>query len=231
MSPIKSNLAKQEVAREIFNTLKTRIIKWDYLPGQRLTEEAISNEFGVSRIPVRDALRMLIDNGYVVKEAYKGYHVTNIDLRQIRELYELRLALELYAVAKATEKFRQEDWQSLFDYWGEIPDPVIEDADELTREDENFHLTIARQSDNKQLILILTQIFERLRVIRIYDFSSPERTVKTFQQHRRILECIREKQIQEAQAAITENILGSEDNVEKSVAHTLSQAYLKTIQT
>lgn len=223
-------LKKQEFASDIFKELRQRILEWKYLPGQRLTEEAISNEFGISRIPVREALSMLIENGLVTKEAYKGYYVNDIDLQQIREIYEVRLALELYSVSVAAQRIEPADYLALHEIWGQLPEPIPDDANWLTLNDEQFHLVIARQTGNDQFVQLLAQIFERLRIIRIYDFSSRERILQTYQQHQRILDCIREHQVQQAQQAITENIRSTEDKVERSVAHALSQAYLNSLR-
>src|SRR5215470_6465342 len=65
----------------IVATLKERIIAWKYPPEHRLTEEALCREFGVSRSPVREALRALVTNGFVTKLANRGYAVRQLDLR------------------------------------------------------------------------------------------------------------------------------------------------------
>src|SRR5271157_3121610 len=82
----------------IIATIKERVIAWQYPPEYRLTEEALCREFNVSRSPVREALRVLATNGLVKRMANRGYAVRQVNLREIEEIYEVRLALELYAV-------------------------------------------------------------------------------------------------------------------------------------
>src|SRR5215467_15356847 len=92
-SPDFSTLSSSIVA-----TLKGRIIAWQYPPEHRLTEDGLCREFGVSRSPVREALRVLATNGFVRRTDNRGYAVRQVMLKELEELYDFRLALELYAV-------------------------------------------------------------------------------------------------------------------------------------
>src|SRR6476619_1433309 len=97
--------AKSVRGAEIFTALKSRIIRWEYPPGYRFTEEEICKEFGVSRSPVRETLRMLEEHGLVEKVPYRGCTVKQPDVQAINELYDVRAILEsavveLLAMAK-----------------------------------------------------------------------------------------------------------------------------------
>lgn len=78
---------------QIAGTLSSRVIHGTYPPGHRLIEAALSAEFGVSHGPIRDALRILQANGLVTIHPYRGAHVTQLSVREVRELYEVRAAL------------------------------------------------------------------------------------------------------------------------------------------
>ncbi|MGQ0665584.1 MAG: GntR family transcriptional regulator, partial [Nitrospiraceae bacterium] len=82
----------------IVTTLKEQILHWRYPPEHRLTEAELCKKFGVSRSPVREALRILATDGFVKKMPNRGYAVKQYNLREIEELYEVRLALELFVV-------------------------------------------------------------------------------------------------------------------------------------
>ena len=97
--PAKTEPANQlsGLSASIVGTLKERIVGWQYPPEHRLTEESLCREFGVSRSPVREALRVLVSNGFIKKLQNRGYAVRQLDLRyppideEKREL--IRLAL------------------------------------------------------------------------------------------------------------------------------------------
>ena len=74
---------KSSRSEEIFETLKSRIIRWDYPPGYRLTEDTLCSEFSVSRIPVREALHMLVENNLVDRVPHRGCTVKQLNLGEI----------------------------------------------------------------------------------------------------------------------------------------------------
>lgn len=78
---------------QIAQTLSNRVIQGQYRPGQRLIEAELSKQFRVSHGPIRDALRMLQASGLVTIHAYRGAHVTQLSVREVRELYQVRAAL------------------------------------------------------------------------------------------------------------------------------------------
>src|SRR4029077_5937351 len=86
------------ISTSLIATLKERIVTWRYPPEFRLTEDALCREFGVSRSPVREALRVLATTGYVRRTDTRGYAVRQVNVKEVEELYEVRLALELYVV-------------------------------------------------------------------------------------------------------------------------------------
>src|SRR4051812_32348301 len=137
---------------EIFDVLKARIIRWEYPPGYRLTEDTLCNEFSVSRIPVREALHMLVENNLLDRIPHRGCTVKQLNLEEIHELYEVRLALELYAIenlarqgmAVARRMEIEEHWQQL----GQTRDLSALSGEFMARQDESFHETLAGASGN-----------------------------------------------------------------------------------
>ena len=82
-------LLPEQIAQELSN----RVIQGTYRPGHRLIEAELSREFGVSHGPIRDALRILQGSGLATIHAYRGAHVTQLSVREVRELYQVRAAL------------------------------------------------------------------------------------------------------------------------------------------
>ena len=215
----------------VYQTLKARILHWEYLPGERLTEEELCSEFGVSRSPVREALRMLIESGLVQKEPNRGHKVTELDLQYLNELYEVRVALETYAVGRAAAAMPAETWERLYAFWSQPPADIPPAGLDLTPEDELFHETIAAASGNQTLLQYLRSINERLRFIRMHDFTSHARILTTFAQHLRILELIRDHQTEAAQEAVRANIEMSHQSTASAATEAIGRAYLRRKQT
>ena len=210
----------------VFQSLKHRIINWEYLPGERLTEEQICREFGLSRSPVREALRMLVENGLMDKEPNRYYKVKDLDLKLLNELYELRNVIETYAVSRAVETMPESIWQQLFDFWSLVPDNIPPEGIDLTLEDEKFHETIAASTKNNTLLQNLHSINERLHFIRMRDYSTPKRLLQTYEQHLAILKAIKDHAVSDAREVMHTHIDMAHSNVEAIATQALARAYI-----
>lgn len=216
------------LSAEIFATLKSRITRWEYPPEHRFTEEALCEEFGVSRSPIREALRMLVENGLVNKEPYRGYSVNQPDIVEIHDLYQVRLALEVFVVEQLAERGMDlatfdalyNDWQNFRSSLGGLQ------SSDLAAYDEAFHETLARALGNNVLLGMLHTIAERLHITRINDFMTAERQRETCAQHLTILESIRNKDVHSAREAMRINIENGRENVETAVKEALANAFL-----
>jgi DNA-binding GntR family transcriptional regulator len=215
------------LSTEIFTVLKDRIIRWHYAAGHRFTEEGLCEEFGVSRSPVREALRMLVENNLVEKAPYKSYSVKQLGLQEIHELYDVRLALETFAIERLIKRgYPQADWEKLYGTWKNLQKSSMAKSSDFAIKDEEFHETLANWTGNQTLLQQIRSIDERLHFIRMTDITTPERLRATCEQHLRILNCIRDKNIECAREALQTNIEDGRQNVEHAIKETLARAYL-----
>ena len=218
------------LSADIAATLKEQIIRWEYLPGHRFTEEELCQKFRVSRSPVREALRMLAANRLIMQMPHRGYQVKQPDMQEIDELYEVRLALELFVVERLAEQgITREVVDELKQTWHSVLHPPAKSSEELAAMDEAFHETLAQALGNKTFLQQLHTINERLFILRMIDFTSPERTTTTSWQHIEILDRIVARDIPGARAAIRKNIEDGRSNVETSVKGALARAYLNQV--
>lgn len=225
-------MEKSSRSDDIFEVLKARIIHWEYPPGHRLTEDALCAEFSVSRIPVREALHMLVENNLVDRIPHRGCTVKQLNLYEINELYEVRLALELYVVEHLASvgmdaKIRQalaENWQQL----AQKENLRELDGEPLAREDEAFHEALATAVGNKSLLAHLRMVNERLFFTRMSDITTRERLLITCSHHLEILEQIAQGNVEKARAALQANIDFGRHNVESALKDALARAFLKS---
>ena len=216
------------LSAEIFTVLKNRIIHWEYLPDHRFTEIALSEEFGVSRSPIREVLQMLEENGLVAKEPRQGYVVRQPGLEEIYELYEFRLALELYLIeCLAEEGMDPMAWQEIHDRWQANLSNLPNIDEDISIQDEGFHEALARATGNSLIFQKLKEVNERLHFVRANDITTPERLMLTCQQHLSILDAIKNRDSQRACKAIKENIYEGRKNVNHAIKEALAKAYLK----
>lgn len=217
-----SNLSASIVA-----TLKERIIHWQYPPEHRLTEAELCQKFGVSRSPVREALRTLATDGFVKKMPNRGYAVKQYNLREIEELYEVRLALELFVVECLAKRGTpmKDDMEALKRTWIGLLNGSSKKDEELARLDTQFHETLAHAAGNKSLLRQLRAINERLLLFRMIDFGKAHRVESTCHQHLEILKRIAAKDILGARKAMQRNIEEGRNNVHAAIKDALARAY------
>ena len=214
------------LSASIVATLKDRIIAWRYPPEHRLTEDGLCKEFGVSRSPVREALRVLATNGFVRRTDNRGYAVRQVMLKELEELYDFRLALELYAVETlATSGASAESLASLAKVWDQLRRRPKRKVEELANLDACFHEQLAALVGNSTLLGQLKSINERLLVFRMIDFETADRVTSTCDQHLAILDRIEARDAEGARDAMRKNIRDGRNIVGRSIKEALARSY------
>ncbi len=224
--PASSNLSSSVVA-----TLKEEIVHWHYPPEHRLTEDGLCRRFGMSRSPIREALRVLTSYGFIRKLPNRSYVVKQYTTEEIEELYEVRQALELYTVERLAGKDtliqHQADLDDLHHTWTELLKEPSKKSEEFAILDTLFHDTLARALGNTFLLRSLRTINERLTLFRMLDFENPERAEQTCRQHLEILNRVMAKDALGARAAMQDNIETGRNHIRNTIKDALAQSYLK----
>ena len=215
----------QTLTAEITTTLKERIISWYYPAGYRITEKEICQEFGVSRSPVRESLRELSSKGFIKKLPYTGYIIQQPDIKEIHDLYNVRLALESYVIEVLIEQgLPEEEYQYLYSQWNKpLNDLTFENLAAMDRE---FHEKLAQATGNEKLLQCLQEINDRLHILRMTDYTREGRVTPTIEQHLKILERIQAKDHEGARQAVRENIDEGRINVETAIKDAIARSYL-----
>lgn len=147
----------------VFHKLREAIITGRLVPGDRLMEIKLANEMGVSRTPVREAIRKLQAEGLVIMNARRGAVVAPINEEVMQELLEIRKALESLACQLVAVKSGPGDIQRLRDINSDMRSAIDEsDVDKITEKDVEFHETITELAANSHLTSMLDQIKEHL---------------------------------------------------------------------
>jgi len=225
-APPAATMSEKNLSGSVYAALSERILRWDYLPGHRITEEGLCSEFGVSRSPVREALHMLSENGLIERKPRLGYRVRLLDFKEINELYELRLAIEEFVIARiCSEGMDESKIDELIVFWSHILAKLPETASLVPAADEEFHESLARFMENKILSTTLGDIDRRIHFVRMADITSQERALATCTEHLALLRAIRARDLAAAHATLRRNIEGGRASAERAIKEALAHAY------
>ncbi|MCX7025444.1 MAG: GntR family transcriptional regulator [Spirochaetes bacterium] len=220
-------MAEANLSVDVYERLSERILKWEYPPGHRLTEEELCSEFAVSRSPIREALGMLAERGLVDKKACQGYTVRRLDLKEIKDLYDVRIILETAVMDYLCEKGVDGATLDVLDErWKALLDGLPELAPNAAAEDEEFHRLLARECGNGALALMLADIDSRIHFVRISDITNTERLRRTCSDHLEIIGALKRRDRAAAVAALRRNIEWGKTNVEAAIRDALVRAHL-----
>jgi len=195
----------------IFTTLREAIIMGELKPGQRLMEVQLAEKMGVSRTPVREAIRKLELEGLVNMIPRKGAHVARLSIKDIIDVLEVRASLDGLATALAAERITDDELRELKHVLTQFENYVEKDnLSNIIKKDVEFHDVIYRASKNDRLIQIVNNLREqvyRFRVIYLKDFSSTKEVIK---EHMEIYEATMEKDPVAAREAAKSHIRNQE---------------------
>ncbi len=178
----------------IFKQMEGMILSGNIQPGERINESKISNLLGVSRAPIREALRLLASNGILEIHANRGMFVRDIKVREVDELYDIRAALDALAGERAAELINQEQLQVLEKWMQEMAGYVeVNDVGTYYRANINFHTAIVEISGNENLLSFYEGICKRMSLFRKASLSLPGQLSVSLQNHNKILEAITSK--------------------------------------
>lgn len=202
----------------IFETLRRAIVSGDIKPGERLMEVSLAEQMGVSRTPVREAIRRLEAEGLVTMIPRKGTHVSELSVKDIIDVLEVRGVLDKLATGLAAKRMTPSQIKILEgvhkQYVTNVEKNNIEGA---IRKDVEFHDTIYSASGNSRLISVAASLREhiyRFRVIYMKDTHIAEHVLR---EHEDILEAIRNSQYDIAANLAEEHIKNQMESIIKTV--------------
>ena len=202
----------------VFNTLRQAILSGELKPGERLMEIQLANKLGVSRTPIREAIRKLELEGLVLMIPRRGAEVAEITEKSLRDVLEVRSALEELAVDLACDRITGEDVDKLREAAQEFKE-VSKSADvtALAEADVKFHDIIYFATENQRLIQLLYNLREQMYRYRVEYLKREEVYATLFAEHEHIIECIVKRDKVAAKQAISTHI----DNQMHTVADTI----------
>jgi len=206
--------AAENLSARVYKQIKNLILSNEVMPGQKLHHQQLSERLSVSRTPVREALTRLAQDGYVSLLPNRGFTCKEIRMQEAEELYDLREAMEAFAVEKATAHLTQAALEQLrrkIDCYGE--DVHKHFSRERLVYDQDVHLEIAQLTCNETLKNFLRHVFERIVLKRRTDGPYDQaRGVAAHQEHLRLLEAMERRNVEEAVRVIRAHVQEGKSN-------------------
>ena len=198
----------------VFETLREAILKGVLSPGQHLMEMQLAYQLGVSRTPVREAIRMLELEGLVNMIPRKGARVAAISEKSLCDVLEVRRALEELSVRLACTRMERDDLEKL----DSINQQFIracqgDDVVQIARIDESFHAVIYEAADNAKLLQLLNQMQNQMYRYRIEYIKLKERRQILVEEHKKIIHSLARRDADAAAEAINTHIAHQEQYV------------------
>lgn len=206
----------------VFQALRQAIITGEFSPGERLMEIKLANKLGVSRTPVREAIRMLELEGLVVMIPRRGAEVASITPKELQDALEVRTAIEELSVELACQRIDEEGKEKLKQACIEFKEAIdTKHVQNIVDGDVKFHDVIFQLTGNKKLINIAHQLGEqvyRYRVEYVKDFSYHDVLVE---EHYAITNAILTKDVNLAKEIMRKHLYNQELIVIKNIKDTI----------
>lgn len=191
----------------VFKTLRQAILRGELKPGERLMEIQLANKLGVSRTPIREAIRKLELEGLVLMVPRKGAEVAEIKEKGLRDVLEVRRALEELSVELACERIMPEMIDELENAAEEFRKVLkSKDVTEIAQADVNFHDVIYRAADNQRLMQLLSNLGEQMYRYRVEYLKNPAVYGQLLKEHEEIISHIKKGEKDEAVRMVCEHI-------------------------
>ncbi|MCI8294407.1 MAG: GntR family transcriptional regulator [Lachnospiraceae bacterium] len=202
----------------VFNTLRQAILKGELEPGERLMEIQLSERLGVSRTPIREAIRKLELEGLVLMIPRKGAEVAKISETSLREVLEVRRSLEELAAELACQRIGERELLDLEEAEEAFAEAIINgEPMEIAESDEHYHDLIYQATGNSRLVQILNNLREQMYRYRLEYIKDEDKRQILVVEHEHILQALKNHDIQDAKSAVRGHIDNQQLTVSKNI--------------
>lgn len=202
----------------VFQTLREAILKGDLRPGERLMELQLAAKLGVSRTPIREAIRMLEQEGLAVTIPRKGAEVARMTEKNMEDVLQIREALDDLAVQVACDKMTEEQLKNLTLAMKNFENAIqTGNLSKIVAYDVEFHDIIYESTDNPKLVTLLNNLREQIYRYRVEYLKGKENYPMLIKEHKTILEALREKNKERVADAMRNHIRNQAEAVKNII--------------
>jgi len=212
------HLAKDALKNIAYNYIFDAIVSYKFQPNQAIVEQDISEQLGISRTPIREAIRQLTFEGLVTNVPSTGTFVKHLAVQDIEEIFQIRTMFELTALKSAVELISDSELERIEKQL--ISAQESSENEVFYRSDRDLHWTIIKYSCNSRIINFYNTIESQHEMIRRLSSMTPQRLSKSRDEHKAILDAIYNRDLTRSEDALRqhlENVKQSSINVCRSL--------------
>jgi len=206
------------LSKKVYRILKKEIIKGSFTPGSKILEFQIAQQMGISRTPVREAIRLLAAEGFVMLSPNQGAVVRTVSVENIKEVLQIHSVLEGLAARLACEVINKDELKELENHLNKMEN-LLKAGDSIaySEVDLKFHDTIVNASRNSRLIKMRKNISDQAQRYRISSLRITKRLKESYREHQKILNAFKAKDAKKADSLSQKHIQNALNNILKKV--------------
>ncbi len=202
----------------VFHTLRDAILKGELKPGERLMEMHLAEKLGVSRTPIREAIRMLEKEGLAITIPRRGAQVAKMTEKDLEDVLEIRDALDSLAVTTACRRMNEENAAKLDEALSDFEKAVLsEDIRAIAEADENFHNVIYQITENPKLETIVANLREQMYRYRFEYLKDNSYYRRLTEEHREIVDGLKKKDRELVRENMHTHLMNQMDAVRQTI--------------
>ena len=190
-------LTPNALYQQVAELLRQRIFNRDLAPGSWIDELKIAEEFGISRTPLREALKVLATEGLITMKPRRGSYVTEVSEQDLRDVYHLLALLESDAAAVVAFEATDAQIEALFDLHRQLEQSVT-DADQFFKINEQFHMALLTTANNRWRNQVVEDLRKVMKLNRHQSLLKTGRIDDSLHEHAAIMQALKARQPEQA---------------------------------
>jgi DNA-binding GntR family transcriptional regulator len=212
-------ISTRALYQEVAGRLRHAIFSHEYEPGSWIDEQALAKSYGISRTPMREALKVLSVEGLVTLIPRRGCYVAEIPEREVEEIFPVLALLEGRAAHEATVKASAEDVCHLQELHEKLERfAAKKDTDNFFEVNQEFHRTLHEIAGNRWLLQFINEMRKVMRLVRYHSLASEGRMEQSVAEHRHIMAAIGKRDAESAERLMRDHLLSGRDAFAKPQA-------------
>ncbi|HNJ77460.1 MAG: GntR family transcriptional regulator [Rhodocyclaceae bacterium] len=223
-----ARIAQTALYQEVAERLRQRIFAHELPPGTWIDEQALAIDYGISRTPLREALKVLASEGLVTLKPRRGCYVTEISERDLDEIFPVMAMLEGRTAFEASQKAKADDIARLESIHNLLEVHAASgDKERFFEANQEFHRAVQELADNRWLQQVIQDLRKVLKLTRLHSLSAEGRLQQSLAEHRLIMAGFKARDAKRAEQAMHDHLLAGREALAKMHAREAGKSSAK----